>query len=139
MECIERLDNMTRINVGVDPSELCDQHLVAEYRELPRLWNFQAKSRPPQQFKLGSGHVLWCAQYQGMLADRYVALVAEMRARGFSVSYPEPPSGKLNGLRPSDKTIQGARPIILKRLAERYKTMKKPPRWTMKKPPRTKR
>ncbi len=124
---------MTRINVGVQPCELCDQHLVAEYRELPRLWNFQAKSLPPTQFKLGSGHVLWCAQYQGMLADRYVALVVEMRARGFSVSYPEPPSGKLNGRRPSDKAIQAARPIVLERLAEKYRTMKKPPRWTGKK------
>jgi len=24
---------MTRINLGIHPSELCDQHLVAEYRE----------------------------------------------------------------------------------------------------------
>jgi len=121
---------VTRINVGIQPSELCDQHLVAEYRELPRLWNLQLKSLPPIQFKLGTGHVLWCAQYQGMLADRYVALVAEMRARGFSVSYPEPPSGKINGRRPSKAAIQAARPIVLERLRQKYRTMKNPPRWT---------
>lgn len=121
---------MTRINVGVHPFELCDQHLIAEYRELPRLWNFQAKSLPPPQFKLGPGHVLWCAQYQGMLADRYVALVAEMRARGFAVSYPEPPAGKLNGRRPQDNDIRYARTIVLERINEKHKTMKTPPRWT---------
>jgi hypothetical protein len=124
---------MTRINVGVDPCELCDQHLVAEYRELPRLWDFQTKSEAPKQFKLGQGHVLWCAQYQGMLADRYMALVMEMKARGFSVSYPEVPSGKLKGERCTDKEIQDAREIVLERIYERYKTMKKPPRWTVKK------
>lgn len=123
---------MTRINVGVEPFELCDQHLVAEYRELPRLWSFEAKSKAPSHFKLGAGHVLWCAQYQGMLADRFVALVAEMKARGFSVSYPEPPPGKLSGKRPSDKEIQAARPIVLERLEEKYRTMKNHPRWTRK-------
>ena len=123
---------MTRINVGVAPSELCDQHLVAEYRELPRLWNLQTKSLPPSGFKLGSGHVLWCVQYQGMLADRYTALVSEMRARGFSVSYSETPPGKENGLRPSEKAIQDARPIVLERLNQKYITMKNKPRWTRK-------
>jgi hypothetical protein len=122
---------MTRINVGVEPSELCDQHLIAEYRELPRLWNFQSKSKPPSNFKLGTGHVLWCVQYQGMLADRYVAIVQEMKARGFSVSYPEPPPGKINGRRPSLQAIQDARPIVLERLETKYKTMKKLPRWTL--------
>lgn len=121
---------MTRINVGIDPSELCDQHLVAEYRELPRLWGFESDSNPPPQFKLGKGHVPWCAQYQGMLADRYLALVGEMRRRGFHVSYPDPPPGAVNGRRPKAHEIEAAREIVLQRLKEKLETMKRPPRWT---------
>lgn len=121
---------MTRINVGIDPSELCDQHLVAEYRELPRLWGLESDSAPPDEFKLGTGHVLWCAQYQGMLADRYIGLVSEMRRRGFHVSYPEPPSGAINGGRPKANEIEAARPIVLQRLTKKLSTMKRPPRWT---------
>lgn len=121
---------MTRINVGVSPHELCDQHLVAEYRELPRLWNFSSKSKPPSQFKLGAGHVLWCAQYQGMLHDRYVALVREMLDRGMHVSFPEPPESAAHGHRPSDTEIARARPIVLERIAERLSSMKRVPRWS---------
>lgn len=121
---------MTRINVGVDPSELCDQHLIAEYRELPRLWNLKTKTVPPLHFKLGTGHVLWCAQYQGMLADRYILIVKEMKARGFQVSYPNPPDGKINGLRPTNIAIETARNIVLQRLNEKYNIMKRPPKWT---------
>lgn len=121
---------MTRINVHVDPSELCDQHLVAEYRELPRLWGFESRQKPPPSFKLGAGHCLWCAQCQGMLADRYIALVGEMRRRGFHVSYPEPPLEALNGGRPSASEMALVRPIVLQRIAEKHATMKRPPRWT---------
>jgi len=121
---------MTRINIGVHPSEICDQHLVAEYRELPRLWGLDSRQKPPTRFKLGTGHVLFCAQYQGTLADRYTALVGEMRRRGFRVSYPDPPPGAIGGKRMSDNEIQEARPIVMERLREKHATMKRPPRWT---------
>lgn len=32
--------NITRINIGISPSELCDQMLIACYRELPRMVAF---------------------------------------------------------------------------------------------------
>ena len=52
---------MTRINL-VDPSELCDQHLLAEHRELTRIPNAVARGRfslvgQPADYKLGEGHV----------------------------------------------------------------------------------
>lgn len=57
---------MTRINL-VPVSELSDQHLIAEYRELPRIFNLvlnaQYKGKYPLDFKisdtylLGTGHV----------------------------------------------------------------------------------
>lgn len=28
---------MTRINSDIDPKELCDQHLIGEYHEMPRI------------------------------------------------------------------------------------------------------
>jgi deoxyribonuclease (pyrimidine dimer) len=127
---------MTRINVGVEPSELCDQHLLAEYRELPRLWNFESKSAPPERFCLGKGHVLWCSQYPGMLHDRYSALVEEMHYRGFHVSYPFPPPGHGAGNRPSQAEIQRARALVLARIQERLTKMKRP-RYTRRDPCKT--
>ncbi|HGJ5874346.1 MAG TPA: pyrimidine dimer DNA glycosylase/endonuclease V [Arsenophonus apicola] len=35
---------MTRINV-IPPNELCDQHLLAEHRELTRIPNYNVKIR----------------------------------------------------------------------------------------------
>jgi hypothetical protein len=118
---------MTRINVGIDPKELCDQHLVAEYRELPRLWKFVPKSKPPTEFKLGSGHVLWCHKYSGMLYDRYNMLVEEMRYRGFTVNYPTAPEWAKYGLRPTDLEISKARVLLLERINDKLKNIK--PRW----------
>ena len=52
---------MTRINL-VPPAELCDQHLLAEHRELTRIPNAVAKGKyhlkgQPTEYKLGEGHV----------------------------------------------------------------------------------
>ena len=113
---------MTRINVGIDPKTLCDQHLIAEYRELPRLWNFKSKTKPPPFFKLGSGHVIWCAQYQGMLVDRFKSIVDEMFYRGFKVSFPNPPDNILNNLRPNENEIKYAGVIVQERLNSKLKT-----------------
>jgi len=79
---------MTRINV-VPPSELTNKHLVAEYRELPRVF---ALARPdakiPPTYRMGAGHVtffydklLWCYERQRQL-------VTEMIRRGFKPNYP---------------------------------------------------
>lgn len=122
---------MTRINVGIDPAELCDQHLLAEYRELPRLWNFKPKSQAPDSFRLGAGHVLWCAQYPGMLADRYSGLVREMLARNITVNYPHHPAGAELGARPADTELKRAATIVRARIQERLAGMKRA-RWTEK-------
>lgn len=52
---------MTRINL-IAPAELCDQHLLAEHRELTRIPNAVAKRKfsllgQPEDYKLGTGHV----------------------------------------------------------------------------------
>lgn len=83
---------MTRINV-VEPSELCDEHLRAEYRELTRIPNAVASgklsdhSKIPPEYKLGTGHVYFFADKLGWLFKRYQVLGDEMRKRGFKAEW----------------------------------------------------
>lgn len=80
---------MTRINL-VPPSELCDQHLLAEHRELTRIPNAVAQGRyhlrgQPADYKLGEGHVRFFFDKLLFLQKRYAALHQECLARGFNV------------------------------------------------------
>jgi hypothetical protein len=57
---------MTRINVGISPKNLTDQHLLAEHREIARMrssflrwYNSKKRSEIPSKFCLGEGHVLF--------------------------------------------------------------------------------
>lgn len=109
---------MTRINVGIPPNTLHRKHLVAEYRELPRVIGARIKRPAPSRFCLGPGHVAWCAQYQGSLVARYRELVAEMRRRGYHVSHPEP-KAPANHATWSAEDEAYAAPIVAQRIAER--------------------
>lgn len=87
---------MTRINV-VPPAELEDKHLLAEYRELPRVfglaarWHERGRDTPiPPAYTLGKGHVAFFYDKLGFLRQRHAWLVEEMRDRGFAVNFPEP-------------------------------------------------
>lgn len=82
---------MTRINL-VPPAELCDQHLLAEHRELTRIPNAIAKGKyhltgQPTEYKLGEGHVRFFFNKMAFLKNRYDLLHAECKARGFNVQY----------------------------------------------------
>ena len=82
---------MTRINV-VPPEELCDQHLLAEHRELTRIPNAVAKGKfhlrgQPLDYKLGEGHVRFFFDKLTFLKQRYDLLHQECKARGFNVQY----------------------------------------------------
>ena len=82
---------MTRINL-VPPSELCDQHLLAEHRELTRIPNAVAKGKfnlqgQPADYKLGEGHVRFFFNKLAFLKRRYDELHLECKARGFNVQY----------------------------------------------------
>ncbi len=87
---------MTRINC-VPPSELASQHLVAEYRELPRIFALVRAAiargelpddpRNPGEYRLGAGHVRFFYCRLGYLARRQAALVAEMKARGYRPTF----------------------------------------------------
>lgn len=78
---------MTRINL-VPPELLTDQHLLAELRELPRIFTFTHKHPPspdrvPSQYCLGSGHVLFFTNKLRFLIYRYMDLCLEAQWRGF--------------------------------------------------------
>lgn len=89
---------MTRINL-IPPRELHTKHLVAEYRELPRVvklavnyWirNYRGKkvAAIPEYYTLGTGHVTFFYNKYLWLQQRYNALVMEMFIRNFTVSHP---------------------------------------------------
>ncbi|RYF04980.1 MAG: endonuclease V [Oxalobacteraceae bacterium] len=86
---------MTRINV-IPVQELSRQHLIAEYRELPRVFGLVKKAidrgeipdvKAVPMYTLGTGHVRFFYPLLGYLADRQAKIVAEMLARGYSPSH----------------------------------------------------
>lgn len=100
---------MTRINL-VPPSELTDQHLFAEFREIkmvPRSLNRSlsaqqvkhsepAKARQavlqriPEQYVLGKGHVSFFYDKGAYLQTRYELLKTELLKRGYKIDASAP-------------------------------------------------
>jgi deoxyribonuclease (pyrimidine dimer) len=84
---------MTRINL-VKPSELTDQHLLAEYRELPRVfWIVKKKLQenkeinPWNQFTLWTWHVIFFYDKLLFLEKRFKNISLECKKRGFNIKY----------------------------------------------------
>ena len=90
------LSLMTRINV-IPVDELIDKHLLAEYRELPRILALtrarQEKGLKPSAcaipsiYVLGKGHMLFFIDKLAYLVNRYDDIVHECDQRGFDVQY----------------------------------------------------
>lgn len=78
---------MTRINC-IPPKELSDKHLVAEYRELPRVFRL-ARHAPdaPPQYTMGRGHVMFFYNKLAWCHRRQQQLVEEMNRRGFTTNF----------------------------------------------------
>lgn len=87
---------MTRINC-IPVTELSDKHLVAEYRELPRVFGLVTKAiqrgerpddpRNPTEYTLGKGHVRFFYPRLGYCERRFQALAQEMVRRGMKPQY----------------------------------------------------
>lgn len=82
---------MTRINT-IDPFDLLDQHLLAEWRELPRIfalaryWSDNGKrSKIPEDYRLGAGHVRFFYDKLQWLEFRHAILTSELLARGYKL------------------------------------------------------
>lgn len=78
---------MTRINC-IPVTELTDKHLLAEYRELPRVF---ALARPcedaPKEYTMGAGHVKFFYNKLAYLYSRQISIHAELQKRGFKLTY----------------------------------------------------
>ena len=122
---------MTRINL-VDPSELSDQHLVAEYREIFMVGSALQRSMQsqnwkdtvdnlPKEFTLNKGHVKFFYNKGRYLEKRYHKIVKEMLKRDMN---PDPnrkfkieqwPKELFNDWRPKKEDYK----IIRKRIDEK--------------------
>ncbi|ERI13220.1 endonuclease [Ochrobactrum sp. EGD-AQ16] len=126
---------MTRINC-VDPSELTGPHLVAEYRELPRVFALvrsaiergeaPTDARNPSVYTLGKGHVRFFYPRLGYLAKRQAAIIDEMLARGYSPQFTNIdqlldgfPDVWCNDWEPTEDAVAINRARISERLAKR--------------------
>ncbi len=87
---------MTRINL-VDPSYLTSKHLMAEYRELPRVFTAVRKLADegktpanvdiPTSYVLGKGHVRFFYNKMYFLLNRYNSIIAELKRRNFKLDF----------------------------------------------------
>ena len=122
---------MTRINI-VEPSELTDQHLIAEYREILMVAGSLKRtlaskegyqeSKVPINYKLNTGHVYFFYNKGKYLHKRYDELIREMMDRGFSPSEDRPfpfsvfsDNGLYNDWTPTIEDYE----VIRQRIAER--------------------
>lgn len=90
---------MTRINC-VPVTELSGPHLVAEYRELPRVYALARKAYErgespdghPTRYVLGPGHVRFFYSRLLYVRGRHRQLIKEMLRRGYKPNLTEVPS-----------------------------------------------
>lgn len=84
---------MTRINL-IEPHLLSGKHLVAEYRELPRIYGTAVTvdrlgtyRQIPGTYRMGAGHMRFFADKLTFIRDRHRALIAQMRVRGYAPKF----------------------------------------------------
>lgn len=133
---------MTRINC-IPVTELTGPHLVAEYRELPRIFGLVRAAitrgerpddkRNPTTYRLGAGHVRFFYPRLLWLMQRQKALIAEMQARGYKPGFTNPesliegfPAQWLGDWTPDEAAMQLNRARIAERLAQSKPTLAKP-------------
>lgn len=82
---------MTRVNV-IPVEELHSKHLVAEYKEITRVFGLarkaqfdiiRAKRKLPSEYTLGTGHVQFFYDKLRFVAERYALLTQEMLRRNY--------------------------------------------------------
>lgn len=120
---------MTRINL-VPVNELTDQHLMAEYRELPRVFgavrkrlsNKQDFKDIPLNFCLGSGHVKFFYDKIGFLFLRQNDIINECFKRGIKITNThvdtaDIPLCFMNNFFPSENDIALSRQRLAEKIA----------------------
>lgn len=80
---------MARVNVGIDPRFLSDQHLIAESVEITvitgglRKNGYEIKSKIPDKLVMGTGYINFFKNKLVYLKRRLESVNEEMRRRGF--------------------------------------------------------
>lgn len=128
---------MTRINV-VPPSELIREHLIAEYRELPRMFDMIHKNAGtyrkdiPSEYTLGTGHMKFFLDKAVFLVKRQRSLIEEMQRRGYKPNFTDPekfldglPKRLLQDWTPTEKAMRINRERIADRIASPVSTHNK--------------
>lgn len=125
---------MARVNVGVAPCYLSDQHLIAESVEITmitgglRLHKYKIKGVVPSKFPMGKGHINFFKDKLLYLRNRLEAVNAEMRLRGFKpgtyIDLSEFPNELVNDWKPTMEDSKHIRERIADRLANPLKAKK---------------
>lgn len=124
---------MTRINANIDPADLCDQHLLAEYREIVRIPNHVLKhkinfTQIPDTFRLGTGHVKFFYNKIGFLHYRFNFLKHNLNHRGIKNNIEDDSFIKVFQQQPEcycNTNVNYGNSIVVDRIIERVLLMKK--------------
>ena len=79
---------MSRINATINPVSLCNEHLLAEYKEILRVTNLSTNkplnlSKLPKEFTLGTGHVKLFYDKLLFIHKRFNSLKEELIKRNY--------------------------------------------------------
>lgn len=124
---------MTRINANIDPADLCDQHLLAEYREIVRVPNHVLKhkidvTKIPDTFRLGTGHVTFFYNKIGFLHYRFKFLKRNLNHRGIKNNIEDDSFIRVFEQHLEyfcNTNVDYANSTVVDRIIERIKSMKK--------------
>lgn len=130
---------MTRINSAIPPQNLTDQHLLAELRELPRIFTAVSKRIEqgkgfddiPNKFTLGTGHCKFFYDKCEFLIDRHIKLRYEYQTR-FIKQYDFDPNRYRVYFKEDKqfyKSTQEERELLIDRISTRITESKQVPRY----------
>lgn len=127
---------MARVNIGVDPKLLADQHLIAESVEITMITGqlkkagYTFKADVPSKFRLGKGHITFFKNKLAYLNRRLQKVNEEMQRRGFNPGttlddvMEEAPAKLINEWQPSMSDSKILRERIASRLSLRTRGQK---------------
>lgn len=129
---------MARVNVGIAPYYLSDNHLIAESVEITMITgslrrnNYLVKGAIPKNYTLGAGHINFFKDKLLYLANRLQAVNTEMRTRKFnpgtSIDLSEFPEQLINDWTPDLRDSEIVRARVCDRIVSPLK-LKRPHRY----------